>query len=302
MILGAGELENWVSIMSFDVTGRGGLDYFPCRYGRSRLLFRGPRRRLDGEYALFLGGTLTYGRFIKTPFPALLEAETGIKCVNFGWQNAGVDAFLNDPAVMEVAAQARVTVVQIMGAQNMANCFYAVHPRRNDRFLNASVMMKQLFRDVDFTEFSFNRHMLSVLRDISPERYAIICDELRAAWLARMRHLLKGIGGRVILLWFADHHPLVATAGQRRGDVLLQDDLGHDPLFVDRDMIETLRPNVTEVVEVVASPVALSQGTTGMIFSPLEASAAAGTFGPLAHREVTEALRPALLRMMTVRG
>lgn len=288
--------------MSFDATGRGGLDYFPCRYGRSRLLFRGPRRRLDGEYALFLGGTLTYGRFIETPYPALLEEETGTKCVNLGWQNAGIDAFLNDPTVMEIAAKARVTVVQVLGAQNMSNRFYGVHPRRNDRFLNASGMMKQLFRDVDFTEFSFNRHMLSVLRTISPERYAIICDELQAAWLARMRHLLRGIGGRVILLWFADHHPLVPTEGKRRGDILLQGDLARDPLFVDRDMIETLRPIVTEVVEVVASPAALSNATTGMVFTPLEAGAAAATLGPLAHREVAEALRPALLRMMSQRG
>lgn len=257
---------------------------------------------MDGEYALFLGGTLTYGRFIETPFPALLEEDTGIKCVNLGWQNAGIDAYLNDPAVMEIAAKARVTVVQVLGAQNMSNRFYAVHPRRNDRFLNASGMMKQLFRDVDFTEFSFTRHMLSVLRTISPERYAIICDELQAAWLARMRHLLRGIGGRVILLWFADHHPLVPTEGQRRGDILLKGDLARDPLFVDRDMIEKLRPIVTDVVEVVASPAALSQGTSGMVFTPLEAGAAAATLGPLAHREATEALRPALLRMMSPRG
>ncbi len=287
--------------MSFDATGRGGLDYFPCRYGRSRLLFRGPRRRLDGDYALFLGGTLTYGRFIETPFPALLEEETGIKCVNLGWQNAGIDAFLNDPAVMEIAANARVTVVQVLGAQNMSNRFYAVHPRRNDRFLNASPLMKQLFRDVDFTEFTFNRHMLSVLRRISPERNAIICDELQAAWLARMRHLLRRIDGRVILLWFADHDPWVPMEGQRRGDILLQGDLSRDPLFVDRDMIEALRPDVTEVVEVVASPAALSQGTAGMVFTPLEAGAAAATLGPLAHGEVKEALRPALLRMMSSR-
>ncbi len=182
--------------MSYDTTGRGGLDYFPCRYGRSRLHFRGPRRRLLGDYALFIGGSETYGRFIETPFPALLEAETGIKCVNFGWQNAGVDAFLNDPTVIEIASKARVTVVQVMGAQNMSNRYYTVHSRRNDRFLNASGLMKQMFRDVDFTEYAFNRHLLSSIRQLSPERYQMIREELKEAWLARMRHLLKDIGLR----------------------------------------------------------------------------------------------------------
>ncbi len=292
--------------MSFDTTGLGGLDYFPCRYGRSRLLFRGPRQRLDGDYALFLGGTYTYGRFIETPFPALLEAGTGVRCVNFGWQNAGVDAFLNDITVMEIAAKARVTVVQVMGAQNMSNRFYSVHPRRNDRFLNASGVMKQLFRDVDFTEFSFNRHMLSVVRSLSADRYAMIREELKAAWLARMHHLLQTIGGRIILLWFADHAPAVsedaAHGAAKRGRAEQGDDLGADPLFIDRSMIEALRPRVTEVVEVVASRAALEQGTQGMVFSPLEAPAAAGMLGPMAHQEAAVAMQPALLRMMSVRG
>lgn len=280
--------------MSFDATGRGGLDYLPCRYGRSRLLFRGPKRRLDGDYALFLGGTPTYGRFIEKPFPTLVEAQTGAACVNFGWQNAGVDAFLNDMTVMETASRARVTVLQVMGAQNMTNRFYAVHPRRNDRFLNASPFMKQLFRSIDFTEFTFTRHMLSAVRAVSDDRYAMIRDELKAAWLARMRHLLQGIGGRVVLLWFADHAP---TEPEDR-DIPRPDNLANDPLFVDRAMIEALRPVVTEVVEVVASPAALALGTTGMIYTDLEAPAAAGLLGPLAHHEAAAALLPVITRMM----
>ena len=302
MILCPGEFSSWVSIMTFDTTGQGGLDYFPCRYGRSRLLFRGPRRRLDGDYALFLGVTETYGRFIEMPFPALLERDTGIKCVNFGWQNAGVDAFLNDMTVMDVAAKARVTVVQVMGAQNMSNRFYSVHSRRNDRFLNASGLMKQLFRDVDFTEFSFNRHMLSVIRDLSADRYLMIREELKAAWLARMRLLLHGIGGRTVLLWFSDHAPEAGEGAARHGAAGYADDLHADPLFVDRAMIETLRPSVTEVVEVVTSPEAQSRGTDGMVFAPLEAPVAAGMPGPLAHQEAAAALQPVLSRMMSVRG
>jgi hypothetical protein len=286
--------------MTFDTTGRAGLDYLPCRYGRSRLHFRGPRRRLIGDYALFLGGSETFGRFIENPFPALLEAETGIKCVNFGWQNAGVDAFLNDPTVIDVAEKARVTVVQVMGAQNMSNRFYTVHSRRNDRFLNASGLMKQMFRDVDFTEYAFNRHLLSSLRQISPERYMMIRDELKSAWLARMRHLLQAIGGRTILLWFSGHSPNVDT-GAPLTDRAKGDDLGHDPLFIDRVMLETLRPLVTALVEVTASPRALAQGTGGMVFSPLEAPAAAGMLGPLAHQEAADQLRPVLTALMGVK-
>ena len=43
--------------------------------------------------------------------------------------------FVNEPTVIDICSKALVTVVQLMGAQNTSNRFYAVHPRRNDRFL-----------------------------------------------------------------------------------------------------------------------------------------------------------------------
>jgi hypothetical protein len=275
-----------VGKMTYDITGRGGLDYLACRYGRSQLQLRGPKRRLEGDYALFLGGTETYGRYIVQPLSDLVEAATGHVCVNLGVQNAGVDAFLNDASVMDMASRARVTVVQVMGAQNMSNRFYAVHPRRNDRFLNASDLMKRLFREVDFTEFTFNRHMLSTIRRVSPERYQMIEQELQEAWVARMRHLLQGAGGRKVLLWFAAHAPENRVTGR--------DDLGGDPLFINRQMIDSLRHHVTEVVEVVASPEALAQGTAGMVFDPLEEAKANTMMGPAAHAEAAAALAPVL--------
>ena len=50
-----------------------GLTYAPCRYGMSRIMFRGPKRRLDNPYFACIGGTETYGKFIDRPFPALIE-------------------------------------------------------------------------------------------------------------------------------------------------------------------------------------------------------------------------------------
>ena len=64
--------------MAYDYAGEGSLDYFPCRYGRSRLLFRGPRRDLGGRYAVVLGGIEAYGRYIPQPYPALLEDGLGL--------------------------------------------------------------------------------------------------------------------------------------------------------------------------------------------------------------------------------
>ena len=60
--------------------------------------------------------------------------------------------------------------VQI-GPVTAPNRFYAVHPRRNDRFLRPSAKIEALFPEIDFTEFSFNRHMLSALESVSADRF-----------------------------------------------------------------------------------------------------------------------------------
>lgn len=278
--------------MTFDVLGPGALDYLPCRYGTSRLLFRGPRRKLTAPYLAFVGSTETYGKFIADPFPALLEKELGMTCVNFGQMNAGIDAFVQDAFVLKAASEAKVTVVQILSAQNMTNRFYTVHPRRNDRFIEPSVMLRTIFREVDFSEFNFNKHMIQHLLHTSPERFVAVKKELQQAWVARMRLMLKQIEGKVVLLWFAAHSP----DGQEPGTV---DGPWSDPMFVTRAMIDEVRQYATEFIEVCASAPAVAAGTRGMVYSELEYLAAAEMLGPQAHQEAAEQLADTLKHLIT---
>lgn len=267
--------------MSFQQPGRGALDYFPCRYGKSKILFRGPKRELNGAYVAAIGGTETYGRFIEKPFATLVEDMLGYPVVNFGCVNAGIDVFRNEPSILQACTSAKVTVLQIMGAQNMSNRFYSVHPRRNDRFIRASTLLKTIFREVDFTDFNFNRHMLTALQTLSPERFEVVKDELREAWTARMRTLIAAISSPVVLFWFADRQPEEADNGAS---------LGGDPLFVNRDMIEALRSQVAGIIEVIPSQAAMMQGTEGMIFSAMEVPAAHAMLSVSAHHEAADAL------------
>ncbi|WP_010137395.1 DUF6473 family protein [Oceanicola sp. S124] len=275
--------------MSFDQLGRGGLDYFPCRYGQSKTLFRGPRRRIDGDFIAFLGGAETYGKFIAHPYPAILEERLGLPAVNLGWANAGVDAFLCDPDLLRVVAQARVAVIRLPGAQNMSNRFYAVHPRRNDRFLQASTLLQTVYREVDFTEFHFTGHLLGSLRAQSRDRFAMLREELQQAWVARMGQLLDRIPVPVLLLWFADHEPGAPD----------DEALDRDPLFVTREMLAALTDRVNGLVTCVPSPSAQAEGTAGMIFSAMEAPAAAEQLSSAAHGEVAEALAEPLKALLT---
>lgn len=271
--------------MAYENLGEGALDYYPCRYGKSKLLFRGPKRKLDGPYVAMLGGTETYGKFIERPFAQLTEDALDHTVVNFGCVNAGIDVFVNDQAILDAASKSSVTVVQLTGAQNMSNRFYAVHPRRNDRFLRASNLLKTIFREVDFTEFNFTRHLLTSLHEASPDKFAMVEQELKEAWVARMKTLISKIEGKIVLLWMADHAPESCASCSIDGS---------DPLFVGEEMINELRPFVTGVVEVDVTQADIEAGREGMVYTDLEEPAARGMLGAVAHARVAEALETVL--------
>lgn len=242
-------------------------------------------RDLTSRYAAFLGGTETYGRFLPQPFPALIEAQLGAPCVNLGWPNAGVDVFMHDSEILGVAAGSCVVVLQVLGAQNMSNRFYSVHPRRNDRFLQASPMLRALYSEVDFTEFHFIRHMLGCLARASPDRFEMVCAELQEAWVARMRLLLNRIEVPVVLIWISNHRP--PECGDEAGT-------GQDPAFVTRAMLRAVEDQVVGIIDASASCTALAKGTTGMVYSEFQASAAAKLPGLAAHDDAARALVPVL--------
>ncbi|MCP3972020.1 MAG: hypothetical protein GY717_17185 [Rhodobacteraceae bacterium] len=263
--------------MTYESLGHPALDYFQCRYGTSKMLFRGPRRQLHDDYIAFLGGIETYGKFIELPFPALTEHDTGVKSVNLGRANVGIDAYLGDDSLVGICAGARVTVIQIMGAQNMSNRYYAVHSRRNDRFLRASKMLGSLYPEIDFTDFSFTRHMLATLAGTSQEKFKVVEQELKDAWVARMQSLIQLIGGKVVLLWLANHAPGAP-------------DTRSEPLLIDRMMIDSLSGIATDVIEVVARPEERREGFAELVFGPLEEPAAEEMLGPVVHRRVASEL------------
>ena len=275
-----------MSYQSPDLTG---IDYFPCQYGNSKLIFRGPKRRIQDEFVAYLGGIETFGKFIEMPFPMLTEVETGMRSVNLGCVNSGVDAYINDKSLIDICSQAKVTVIQLSGAQNMSNRFYAVHPRRNDRVVRVSSLLRTIYDEVEFTEFNFTGHLLGTLAKASPEKFTMVENELRNAWVARMRSLIEQIGGKVVLLWMSDHSPDHKADGQHGRS---------EPLFIDRDMINSLAADVEAKLEIVGQPQEIERGYDEMIFGQMEQPAAAEMLGPVVHRRTAQELAETLQKFV----
>lgn len=271
--------------MSFDVMGRRVPDYDICSYDGSRLTFRGPKPDLSRPYVAFLGTTDTFGKLVERPFPELLADHLPVSAVNLGMQNGGVDAYLGDPAVIEVAKQAQLRVVQVIGALNLSNHYFKVHPRRNDRFIAANEGLRRLFPEVDFAHFHFTKAMLNALKDCSDKRYRMVCKELQDIWLARMTMLLTLLGERTILLWIGQKPPVQ--------DATLEPS---EPMLVDADMIARMRQKTSTYIENIQPAPPPVEGK--VLNGSLERVAAGMIMSPSQHVQTAQMLQEACIDLM----
>ena len=250
------------------------LDYFPCRYGDCPTTFRGPAAPASAGVIAVIGGSEVFGKYVEDPFCDQLAERLNRPVMNLGIVNGGIDAFVHDEALLTLLGDTAEVIVQAMGAANLSNRFYTVHPRRNDRFLRHSAMLGSLFPQVDFSDFTFVRHMLSTLKGADPVAFDHVRQELRAAWIARMRLLLSRIPVRKTLLCL--ERPATGP-------------LGAEPLFVDREMLQVVDRLVDRVVRCELDQ--LGPGDLNrMIFGQRERPAAERSIGPQSHDRVADIL------------
>jgi hypothetical protein len=258
------------------------LDYAICTYPGSSLRFRGPARRLTGDYVAVIGGSEVFGRYVSHPFTHRLQDSLGLEVVNLGVQAGGLDVFLRDGAVRGVLAGARAVVVQVLGAHNLSNRLYQVHPRRNDRFLRHAPALAQLYPRIDFTEFTYTRHMLAALRGAAPLRFDRVRRELQAAWRPRMAQILEAVEAPALVL------------DLQTG---LTGPLGAEPPFVTAGMVAEAAGR-RKVLRVDVAPLLGEAHLDGMVFHDLEWAVACRQMTPPAHAKVHDAVRDALAEVL----
>lgn len=254
------------------------IHYDMCRYDGTKLAFRGPAKSFDVPYIAAVGSSETFGPYVQAPYPTLLEEWLNQPVVNLGVRHAGVSLFASERWILDRASDADVAVVQVMGAGNMSNRLYSVHSRRNDRFLAVSPALKALFPDVDFTDFSFVRHLLQSLAGQSDSGFQTLVEELRFAWLQRMRRVLSCIECPVVLLWMSDRASSTPSEWPQ----------GPEPLFVTKAMLDELAADVSAVVEIVG--LTEVDRLEGKLFGAHEKDAAFSAPCPIHHARVAEKL------------
>lgn len=273
----------------FDEEPEAGLDYRLSSVPGSRLRFRGPLPSQASPYVAVLGGSETFGKYVRDPFPALLSEWVGLPVANLGVPQAGLSLFSEEHVLLDYASDAEVTVLQVLGAQNMSNRLYSVHSRRNDRFLGVSPALREVFPDVDFTEINFTGHLLGTLRATSESAFTMVVEELKFAWVQRMRRLLSLVKSRVVLVWIADHEVPRETSRVDTGE----------PHFIDRGMLNDIADGTDAIVEVTLPDAPTLEDK---VFAREDRDAALILPGQADHTRIAEALAPVVADLAGVPG
>ena len=222
-------------------------DYKVYRFGETRQIFRGPQPDLRGRYICFIGGSNTFGRYTDAPYCDLVGRESGQTVLNLGTDGAGPGFFLTDPEVLRAAMDAELTVVQAMCATATSNRMFSVRPRRNLRLHAVSDLLAGIYPEVDFESFSFTRPMLRYLHGVDPNRFKLVSNEMKNAWIGRMQTLLSTLGSKTVLFYLSERDP----------DHLEPPDGGVTamkyPQFVDRAMLDAVKPAADGYAECVTS-------------------------------------------------
>ena len=254
------------------------------RYGESRLTFRGPPVDPDAPHIAVLGSDEVAGRYVPTPMTVHMAEALGVPVANLGVHSGGIDAILGDEGVLDTLARATAAAVQAMPAHMMSNRLYTVHPRRNDRIVAASSRMRALWPEIDFTDYSFVRHMLGALHAQDPVRFAAVAEELATAWTARMAKLVAALPERRVLAVLTDPG---------------SPSFGCEPLFVTDAAVGAVAASFDAVVPVDMTGLrGHPSGLEEMTFDVDEAAAARSALPPEGHERAAAALVAAVAPLL----
>ena len=157
----------------------------------------------------------------------------------------GRSFFLLDPQVLNAASRAALCVVQVMPANCISNRMFIVRPRRNARLHGVSEMLTGIYPEVDFSRFTYARAMLRHLSGFQDNRFRLVVNEMRNAWIARTRTLIAAIQAPVLLFWLSQRAP-----HEEREDTT---DFWHYPNFVNRSMIDSVKEDAEGYLECITS-------------------------------------------------
>ncbi len=283
----------------FQESDRAIVDYqyvdLPGSDASAHTLVRGPIPvDLAKDFIACVGGAHTLGRFVQSPYPALLQKQLDIPVLNLGHGGGKPEFYLQSEAFIDVINKAKCAVVQVMSARGSPNRFLTPTSHTHNIMKIAEGISSS--KNPIFVDAAYGK----LLKQCQPERVLEAINETRANWVAEMGNLLDRIQVPKILFWFSVRTPSYVERFDNPHALL-----GDYPELVTESMIEALKPKVQGYVECITKeglPNALVAANCGASVAALprqpERSFNSYYPSPEMHVAAADALAPNVRKLM----
>lgn len=203
------------------------------------LLYRGPAPDLKAPYFSTLGAAQVFGRFTDRPFPAQLAQSLGMQVFNAGMSGAGPSFFLKRPELITLVNGGRMAIVHLMSGRSVSNRLLKVGDNQGTALKRTQPGARPQFAEEVYK---------SLLRESPAEDLIALREENRDVYVRQMVDLLRRITVPKIILYWSAREP---EYGEDIGDI--ERYWGGFPHFVNRSVVEAIKPFADEYVECVTS-------------------------------------------------
>lgn len=229
------------------------IDYRLYRLACTDLKFRGPEPQLaDGAFFSCLGAAQTFGCFVASPYPNLLEEQFGTTALNLGYGGAGPRFYNRHPELLEIVNRGQLAIVQIMSGRSEDNSRFESRGlelliRRSD---GKQMSADAAWRSVLELRYAWRRFPLGkrivrrVCRTLGAADAKRLLHETRKNWLASYSQLLGSIRVPKVLLWFSKRTP-----DYRESYEDLHHFMGIYPQLVTDEMVEAVARQADHYVQ-----------------------------------------------------
>jgi hypothetical protein len=220
-------------------------DYCLEKIPNSGIPFRGslPSKEqfLKGDFIIFVGASQTFGRLVQAPFPFIVENRVGIKAFNMGRAGAAPRFFLDNTQLLDYAANAKCSVLQVLSARGVENSML-FPPNSNELFLASKTgeFSGKLYADIAWDH---------LLRKLPLPSLMDVVEETQERWFSEMNDLVAMLPKPVILLWFARRLPSYQISNSSLITLY-----GEFPHFVNSTLLARLKRRVDYYIECVTVP------------------------------------------------
>lgn len=193
-----------------------------------------PETMADGTYGMILGAGQSFGVLVRKPFAHMITEEFDFPMLNLSVGGSAPQLYLNNRSILETHKGARFAIVQILSARSSKTSYFESRDGKNMLRPFGSTL-PYVPGDTAYTAMFENEPEVLVRS---------VIGELRANWIREMTDLLRLIEMPKILLWFSKRSPdMIDQFSDYRKCA------GMFPQFVNRDMVDAVRPYADHYVE-----------------------------------------------------